>query len=138
MYGLGPAYMFILQHRLPIGLIKDPRAWLSVWGANIGLGLLVLLEIAVAGALGALVIHTLVILIAAAISMWLFYVQHQFESGYWARTGAWTAHDAALRGSSHLVLPPVLCWITANIGAHTPPGQQDSVLPPARGDPRSP
>lgn len=118
MFGLGPAYMFILQHRLPIGLMKDPRAWLSVCGANAGLGLLVLLEVAVAGALGALVIHTLIILTAATIGMWLFYIQHQFEDGYWARTGAWTAHDAALRGSSHLVLPPVLSWLTANIGAH--------------------
>lgn len=50
--------------------------------------------------------------------MWLFYVQHQFEAGYWARTTGWTAHDAAVCGSSHLVLPPLLRWMTANIGAH--------------------
>jgi omega-6 fatty acid desaturase (delta-12 desaturase) len=118
MFGLGPAYMFLLQHRLPIGLMKDPRAWLSIGGANLGLGLLLLLEIALAGALGALVIHLLIILMAATVGMWLFYVQHQFENGYWARAGTWTVHDAALRGSSHLIMPPVLCWLTANIGAH--------------------
>lgn len=118
MFGLGPAYMFILQHRLPIGLMRDPRAWLSVGGANLGLAVLVLLEVAVAGPLGALLVHLLVILMAATAGMWLFYVQHQFENTYWAGEGDWTAHDAALRGSSHLVLPPVLSWLTANIGAH--------------------
>jgi omega-6 fatty acid desaturase (delta-12 desaturase) len=118
MFGLGPAYMFIAQHRLPVGLMKDRAAWLSVGGANVGLALLILLEFALAGALGALVIHLLIILMAATAGMWLFYIQHQFENGYWARSGTWTAHDAALRGSSHLVMPPLCRWLTANIGAH--------------------
>jgi acyl-lipid omega-6 desaturase (Delta-12 desaturase) len=118
MFGLGPAYMFIFQHRIPIGLMGDPRAWLSVGGANLGIALILLLEISVAGAVGAIVVHTLVVLMAATVGLWLFYVQHQFENGYWARTGAWTPQEAALYGSSHLVLPPVLRWLTANIGAH--------------------
>lgn len=118
MFGLGPAYMFIFQHRLPIGLMKDARAWLSVGGANLGIGLLLWLEVALAGPLGAILVHTLIIIIAATVGMWLFYVQHQFENSYWAPTGSWNAHDAALRGSSHLALPPVLRWLTANIGAH--------------------
>src|SRR5215216_6578898 len=30
MFGIGPAYMFVLQHRLPIGLMRDGwRPWLS-------------------------------------------------------------------------------------------------------------
>lgn len=118
MFGVGPAYMFILQHRFPIGLMRDSRAWLSAGGVNLGLGLFILLEIVFAGVLGALFIHMLVIVWAATVGTWLFYVQHQFENGYWARAGTWTANDAALRGSSHLVMPPVLQWLTANIGAH--------------------
>jgi omega-6 fatty acid desaturase (delta-12 desaturase) len=118
MFGLGPAYMFILQHRLPVGLMRDRQAWLSALGANLGLGLLVSLEVAVGGLPAVLLVHLPLLLIAATIGVWLFYVQHQFEEGYWARNEPWTAHEAALRGSSHLDLPPLLQWLTANIGVH--------------------
>ena len=33
-------------------------------------------------------------------------------------TTSWNLHDAALHGSSHYDLPPVLRWFTANIGIH--------------------
>ena len=118
LFGLGPAYMFVLQHRLPIGLMKDRQAWFSVIGNSLGLLALVVLEIFVAGPWAPLMIHLPIVLIAATIGVWLFYVQHQFEDAWWARNAQWTAHDAALRGSSHLDLPPVLRWFTANIGAH--------------------
>jgi omega-6 fatty acid desaturase (delta-12 desaturase) len=118
LFGLGPAYMFVLQHRLPIGLMNDRRAWLSALGVNVGLALLVLLEVAGAGLPAVLLVHLPIMLVAATIGVWLFYVQHQFEDGYWARNEAWTAQEAALRGSSHLDLPPLLQWFTANIGAH--------------------
>ena len=57
-------------------------------------------------------------LIAASTGVWLFFVQHQFEETYWARGNEWNATEAALRGSSHYDLPPVLRWLTANIGIH--------------------
>ena len=50
--------------------------------------------------------------------MWLFYVQHQFETTHWAHKDDWKLHDAALKGSSHYVLPSVLQWMSANIGIH--------------------
>jgi omega-6 fatty acid desaturase (delta-12 desaturase) len=50
--------------------------------------------------------------------VWLFYVQHQFEETLWAKGDSWDRHDAALHGSSHYDLPPVLRWFTANIGVH--------------------
>ncbi|HEY0436621.1 MAG TPA: fatty acid desaturase, partial [Phenylobacterium sp.] len=56
--------------------------------------------------------------IAASIGVWLFYIQHQFEGAYWARTGTWRVDEAAFYGSSQLVMPPVLGWLTANIGVH--------------------
>lgn len=118
LFGLGPAYMFVLQHRLPIGLMKEREAWLSVMGTNVGLTLLVLAEAWFAGPKGLLFVHLPVVLLAATVGVWLFYVQHQFEGAYWSRRQGWTAEDAALRGSSHLVLPPPLAWLTANIGAH--------------------
>ena len=36
----------------------------------------------------------------------------------WATQQNWTLHDAALHGSSHYDLPPVLQWMSANIGIH--------------------
>jgi omega-6 fatty acid desaturase (delta-12 desaturase) len=118
MFGLGPAYMFVLQHRLPIGLMNERKAWLSVMGNNLGLAALVALEVAVGGWQALVFAHLPIVVVAASIGVWLFYVQHQFEDAYWARNPQWTAHEAALRGSSHLDLPPVLRWLTANIGAH--------------------
>jgi omega-6 fatty acid desaturase (delta-12 desaturase) len=118
MFGLGPAYMFVLQHRAPIGLMKEGRAWLSVLGNNLGLALLVTLEILIAGPVAFLAVHLAIVIIAASIGVWLFYVQHQFEDAWWARNDAWNLHEAALKGSSHLHLPPVLRWFSANIGAH--------------------
>jgi len=118
MLGLGPAYMFVLQHRLPIGLMKDRGAWLSVLGANLGLAVLMTLEVLIAGPGALLAVHLPIVVIAAGIGVWLFFVQHQFEGAWWSRQADWSVHHAAFRGSSHLDLPQPLRWLTANIGAH--------------------
>jgi acyl-lipid omega-6 desaturase (Delta-12 desaturase) len=65
-----------------------------------------------------LLVHLPITMLAASIGVWLFFVQHQFEETFWAEVPAWTLHEAALHGSSHYDLPPVLRWITANIGVH--------------------
>ena len=118
MFGLGPVYMFVLQHRAPVGMLREGRAWLSVVGNNVGLALLILLQLALAGPAALVAVHLPIVVIAASIGIWLFYVQHQFDGAWWARNESWTLHEAALHGSSHLHLPPVLRWFTANIGAH--------------------
>src|SRR5205823_474015 len=56
--------------------------------------------------------------LAGAMGLWLFYVQHQFDTTYWQRSGEWTFTDSALRGSSHLRLPAALRFFTGNIGLH--------------------
>lgn len=116
--GLGPAYLFALQHRIPVGLIKDPLAWRSVLGNNLGLAALIGSEIALTGSWTALVAHLAIVVVAATIGVWLFYVQHQFEDADWRRHADWTSMDAALQGSSHLVMPAPLRWLTANVGSH--------------------
>jgi omega-6 fatty acid desaturase (delta-12 desaturase) len=63
-------------------------------------------------------IHLPIIVLAASIGVWLFYVQHQFENTMWARNENWLPHEAALYGSSYYELPKVLHWFTANIGMH--------------------
>ena len=48
----------------------------------------------------------------------MFYIQHQYEDTYWHRHEDWDYYDASLHGSSYLVLPRPLQWLTANIGVH--------------------
>jgi len=57
-------------------------------------------------------------LLSASIGVWLFYIQHQFEAAYWEPRLRWDFHAAALSGSSFYDLPPVLHWLTGNIGFH--------------------
>src|SRR5205823_11690419 len=84
--------------------------------------LLILSVVAVAGmTIGwrtYLLIQIPVMTLAAAIGVWSFYVQHQFESVYWARHESWDPMRAALEGSSYYRLPKILQWFTGNIGLH--------------------
>ena len=118
LLGLGPAYMFVLQHRLPIGAMRDGWGWRSVLANNLALALLAAILVPIVGPRVLLIAHLPVVVLAATIGVWLFYVQHQFEGSHWIRHHAWDIDTAALQGSSHLALPQPLRWLTANIGIH--------------------
>jgi omega-6 fatty acid desaturase (delta-12 desaturase) len=119
MFGLGPAYMFFLQHRLPVGLMRAGwQPWLSAMATNLSIVVVAAIVIWAIGFGPFLLVQVPVMLISASLGVWLFYVQHQFEDTFWAADKAWNLHDAALRGSSHYDLPIVLRWFTANIGVH--------------------
>jgi acyl-lipid omega-6 desaturase (Delta-12 desaturase) len=119
LFGLGPAFLFIVQHRLPIGSMwVGWRPWLSTMATNAGIALIVLVMMWLVGVRPFLLVHLPITLLAASIGVWLFYVQHQFEDTFWAEAPAWNLHEAALHGSSHYDLPGILRWFTANIGMH--------------------
>ncbi|MEO6338838.1 MAG: fatty acid desaturase [Caulobacteraceae bacterium] len=119
LFGVGPAYMFVLQHRLPIGLMKDgARPWLSAMFTNLAIGLIVAGLWVATGSPAFILVHLVALVAAATMGVWLFFVQHQFENTSWDRDEDWDLHEAALHGSSHYDLPPVLRWLTANIGIH--------------------
>jgi acyl-lipid omega-6 desaturase (Delta-12 desaturase) len=119
MFGLGPAYLFLVQHRYPAGeAFKSWRSWLSPMATNVAIAAAGAAVIWLVGARAFLLVHMPIVLLAATIGVWLFYVQHQFEETFWARAGAWTMPEAALHGSSHYDLPLVMRWLTANIGVH--------------------
>jgi omega-6 fatty acid desaturase (delta-12 desaturase) len=65
-----------------------------------------------------LLIQLPILLLGGAGGVWLFYIQHQFDPSYWARTEEWQSMEAAMRGSSFYKLPRVLQWISGNIGFH--------------------
>jgi omega-6 fatty acid desaturase (delta-12 desaturase) len=119
MFGIGPAYQFLLRHRLPLGRTQgDWRPWVSAMGTNAGILLLAGLMMAWVGVVPFLLVQLPITVLAASMGVWLFYVQHQFDGARWERKDAWGFHDAALHGSSHYDLPPVLRWFSANIGVH--------------------
>lgn len=119
LFGLGPAYLFILQNRLPIGFMRAGWSyWTSAMATNAAIALGLGLMIWWGGFMPLLLVWLPTALIAATLGVWLFYVQHQFEETHWKQGEDWQLHDAALEGSSHYVLPAPLRWITANIGIH--------------------
>jgi acyl-lipid omega-6 desaturase (Delta-12 desaturase) len=119
MFGLGPAYLFIVRHRLPFGLMRAGwQPWLSTMATNVAAAALVATMIWLVGVVPFLLVHLPIMLLAASVGVWLFYVQHQFEDTEWAHDSVWNLHEVALHGSSYYDLPGILRWFTANIGVH--------------------
>lgn len=119
LFGVMPAFVFFLQFRLPIGLMHaGTRYWISALATNAAIAMVIGAGIWFGGLRVLLLVFLPTALVGAAAGMWLFYVQHQFEGTYWSKEADWQLHEAALEGSSHYVLPPVLRWLTGNIGAH--------------------
>jgi len=119
MFGIGPAFIFVIQHRFPMGFMRDGwLPWASTMGTNLAIAGALVLSIWAVGPSALLLVHVPILLLGAAVGVWLFYVQHQFEHTYWERPEAWNVREGALRGSSHYCLPGVLKWFTANIGVH--------------------
>ncbi|MDO9126174.1 MAG: fatty acid desaturase, partial [Parvibaculum sp.] len=114
----GPIHFLVLQ-RLPLTLRRPAwEMWSSVMFHNLAIlafyGTLLLLL----GWLNFAVMVVPVLVAAAAMGVWLFYVQHQFETTSWDTSDAWDRQNGALHGSSYYVLPRVLRWFTGNIGLH--------------------
>ena len=119
LFGLGPIYYFMLQNRLPVGFMrKGWKPWMIAMATNLATALLSGLAIYAVGLRTFALIQIPIWILASAIGVWLFYVQHQFENTFWARQDNWDVREAALHGSSYYDLPPVLRWFTANIGMH--------------------
>jgi acyl-lipid omega-6 desaturase (Delta-12 desaturase) len=85
---------------------------------NLAIAGVIGLLVAILGVRNFLLVQAPITLLASSAGVWLFYVQHQFEDSYWERGADWNPHTSALHGSSHYDLPPVLRWLTANIGIH--------------------
>ncbi|MEM9677607.1 MAG: fatty acid desaturase [Pseudomonadota bacterium] len=118
LFGLGPGYLFFVEYRLPLGLTKIAKYWFSAMATNAAILVALTVIFFTGGLMPILLIFLPSTFLAAMAGVWLFYVQHQFETTHWAQEEEWQLHEAALKGSSHYVLPTPLQWVTANIGIH--------------------
>jgi omega-6 fatty acid desaturase (delta-12 desaturase) len=114
-----PPLVFLLLYRVPF---DTPRQWrrerLSVHFTNAALialfGTLTLLL----GWQQVLTVHVSLMVVASIIGVWLFSVQHRFDTARWMRGGDWDPMIASMEASSWLQLPRALHWLTGNIGFH--------------------
>ena len=117
LFGPGAALLFLLFQRFTTkGAGKRERR--SVFLTNVALLVIVGTASLTIGFQTYLLIQLPIILIAGSLGLWLFYIQHQFESVYWARNEFWDPMKVALEGSSYFKLPKILQWFSGNIGLH--------------------
>ena len=119
LFCVGPAFIFLLQNRIPAGFFRAGwRHWASTLGTNVSIAGVAILMVYAIGLKPFFLVQGPIMLLSASVGGWLFYVQHQFEGTYWSGGTQWNFREAALHGSSHYDLPLVLRWFTANIGMH--------------------
>jgi acyl-lipid omega-6 desaturase (Delta-12 desaturase) len=117
MFGFGSFFNFLVINRWPTPGSNRTQI-LSVVLTNAVLAGVVVAASLTIGIKDYLLIQIPILFFGGAGGVWLFYVQHQFDPSYWARTEDWESMDAAMLGSSYYKLPKVLQWISGNIGLH--------------------
>lgn len=117
MFGIGPLYILFISSRIN-GKLATKREKQHVWFTNLALVLVGLILYLTLGWEAILFVELPALYLAAFAGVWLFYVQHQFEDGYFEHKENWNYVEAALKGSSFYKLPKVLQWFSGNIGYH--------------------
>jgi acyl-lipid omega-6 desaturase (Delta-12 desaturase) len=117
LVGLGALFNFLLHNRLPDFQARRKER-IGVILTNLILLAIALSAAKIIGWRAYLLIQLPVLFLAGAAGIWLFYVQHQFEGGYWARKAEWEPLRAAMEGSSFFQLPTILAWFSGDIGYH--------------------
>jgi omega-6 fatty acid desaturase (delta-12 desaturase) len=117
LFVIAPLYVFVVHHRFAMSGAPE-RERRSVRYTNWVLLGVTLAMTAVIGLKAFVAIQLTISAFAGALGLWLFYVQHQFDGAYWARSEEWNYTAAALEGSSFYKLPRILQWFTGNIGFH--------------------
>ncbi len=90
----------------------------SILSLNVMLAIVYGVAVTLLGWKPVVLLYLPIVAITAFFGGWLFFMQHQFEEGYWEYAGEWTFAEAAVLGSSYYALPKVLQWFTGNIGLH--------------------
>src|SRR3546814_19040924 len=97
MFGIGPAYLFLLRHRLPLGRRGRRRDWLRTLPTNLAIALLVAGLIWLV-ATGPFLLVQLPIPLAAGLAGGGPFSEHYpFEDPYWPRYAGLTAEEGGAR-----------------------------------------
>src|SRR5262249_60701253 len=76
MFGVGPAYLFLLRHRVPAGLMREGAGlWLSTMATNGAIALVVAGLMWLVGVGPFLLVHLPMTLLGASIGVGFFYRQ---------------------------------------------------------------
>jgi omega-6 fatty acid desaturase (delta-12 desaturase) len=117
LIAIAPLLLFLIQHRLPKTYMTFKQK-MYVHLSTLAIVIVSLLIIWAIGWKAFVMIQLPIIYIASVHGVWLFYVQHQYESVKWVRADKWDYKTIAIEGSSFFKLPAVLRWFTGNIGFH--------------------
>lgn len=122
MLGLGPIVVFGIKHRIKGSLCEGmPRGtrWIRLQATTLTSFALGLLGCWILGTRVFLTIWLLSFWLAAAVGIFLFYMQHNFEGVYYARErGDYSFELAGIEGASYFDLPRFAHWCIGNIGYH--------------------
>jgi acyl-lipid omega-6 desaturase (Delta-12 desaturase) len=114
----GPFHLALNQRLRDRSQATRKQQVASVWWTNTAIVALLSVGILTVGWRSVFIAYLLPYYFAAMAGVWLFYVQHQFEDAYWVPHKDWDYLEAALQGSTHLQMSPVLQWFTGSIGLH--------------------
>jgi omega-6 fatty acid desaturase (delta-12 desaturase) len=117
MFGIGAFAVFVIVNRFTKKKM-DNSGRMGVYATNLGLLLFAAGMSLIIGIKAFILIQLPIISIAGIMGFWLFYVQHQFDPIYWARSDKWDYKRMALEGSSYYKLPRILQYFSGNIGFH--------------------
>lgn len=117
MFGLGPLYLMLIANRTNRKDAKKKEKN-NTYLINIVLIIMFAALIVMLGWQAFLIVHGISLYLAAALGIWLFYIQHTFEDSYFEEESEWNYVKAAVDGSSYYQLPKVLQWLSGNIGYH--------------------
>lgn len=117
LFTIGAFLVFAVFHRFFKFSEGRREKWSVIW-TNLALVLWAVLWSVIFGWQAYLISQVLVLAVSSSVGVWLFYVQHNFPGSYWARHEEWDFFRAGIQGSSFYKLPPVLQWISGNIGFH--------------------
>ncbi len=117
MFGFGPIAMFFIMHRFPAPKYSKKETMSVVWTNLTLLALAAVLSLLI-GLKAYLIIQFTVMWMAGVVGIFMFYLQHQYENGYWRHNPQWNYVASGLLGASYYHLPKILEWFTGNIGYH--------------------